>query len=438
MENNKFKFVINNMSTSNAPQYTERVSRSGWVNYGEDNLYPDYLISLMNMSAKHNAILKRKAMMIGGNGWDTSNLDGLAISFLSNSYNELNMDEIVFRSSYDLELAGAFGLEIIYSKDKTKIAEVNYLPINKLRLSDDNESVYFCNDWSNTRKFAPVKYPIYNPKNKTSNQILYFKEYRPGNEYYGQPEYISCVNWIETEYHISSFHLNQIKNGFMPSMVMNFTSIPSDDEMEETIKQLKNDYSGAQGETVMFLFSDGIDRAVQITPITLNNSDERFIMLNKEITQGILVGHSVTNPGLFGVSQEGELGQKSIILESLEMFQSMYIGPKQKLVEGVFNRLLKQNGSQSTLVLNKYKLDIEKIDGESEFSNDLVVDIDAQAKANLKGTVGGVQGILEIQKSVVNGTTDYEAALSILELIYGIDNERGVKILGEKRGGANE
>jgi hypothetical protein len=402
MENKKFNFVVNNMSTSNAPQYTERVSRLGWVNYGEDNLYPDYLISLMNMSAKHNAILKRKSMMIGGNGWDTSNLDGVAISFLSNSYNELNLDQIVFRSAYDLELFGSFALEIIYSKDKTKIAEINYIPVNKVRLSEDNESIYFCNDWTNLRKFAPIKYPVYNPKNKTSNQILYVKEYRPGNEYYSQPEYISCVNWIELEYHISAFHLNQVKNGFMPSMIINFTTIPADDKMDEIIRQLKNDYSGAQGETVMFLFSDGIDRAAQITPITLNNSDERFIQLNKEITQGILVGHSVTNPGLFGVSQEGEMGQKSVILESLEMFQSMYISPKQQLIEDIYNKLLKQNGSQSKLVLNKYELDLEKIEegSNSEIGYEQIepIDIERQAKANLKGTILGTQKIININE----------------------------------------
>ena len=55
------------------------------------------------------------------------------------------------------------------------------------------------------------------------------------------------------------------------------------------------------------------------------------------------------------------MGQKSIILESLEMFQSMYINPKQQLVEAVYNKLLKFNNSSSKLVLNKYKLDIEKI-----------------------------------------------------------------------------
>lgn len=350
-------------STSNAPQYIEKALRGGYISYGEDNLYPDYLISLMNRSAKHNAIVKRKAMMIGGNGW---NLEGLlpdAITFIKNPYNEMNLNDIAFRCAYDLELFGAFSVEVIYSKDRSKIAEINYIPVNKIRLGEDRKNIFYSDDWSNLRKFAPIKKPAFNASNPVASQILYIKEYRPGSEYYGQPEYLSCVNWIELEYEISLFHLNQAKKGFAPSMAITFKNgIPSDDEMRDVIRQLQNDYEGAvNAGKVMFLFSDGDDRAPEITPINLNDSDERFVELNKEITQGVLTGHSITNPGLFGIATPGELGQKNIILESLEIFQSMYINPKQEIIERAFNRMLFFNGSNQTIKLNKYKLDLEKI-----------------------------------------------------------------------------
>lgn len=362
-EDKKIQYHIQNFGTSNAPQYVERLSRAGFVLYGEDNLYPEYLISLMNRSAKHNAILKRKAMMIGGNGFETEGLDGVAIQFIANPYNELSLNDIVFRTSYDLELFGAFALEIIYSKDRAKIAEINYIGANKVRVSDDKKYILYSDDWSNTKKYTPVKKPIYNPKNPIASQILYVKEYRPGAEVYGQPEYLSCVNWIDLEYSISLFHKNQVDNGFAPSMVITFNNgIPSEDEMKSVIRQLQSDYEGAtKAGKVMFLFSEDVATAPIITPVQLGDTDERFIELNKEITQGILTGHSVTNPGIFGVNTPGELGQKTIILESLEMFQSMYINPKQRIVEAVYNKLLRFNNSDTELKLTKYKLDIEKI-----------------------------------------------------------------------------
>lgn len=56
-----------------------------------------------------------------------------------------------------------------------------------------------------------------------------------------------------------------------------------------------------------------------------------------------------------------------------------------------------------------------------------------QAQANLRGTVGGVQGILAIQASVAVGTTDYAAALETLVEIYGFSRETATLILGTPR-----
>ena len=117
-EGSTMKFIVQGSNTSNAPQYVEKLNRSGYITYGEDNLYGEYLISLMNYSAKHNAILKTKAMMIGGNGIDLTGLDPIAMQFVANPYNELDLNEIMFRCAYDLELFGAFSIEVIYSKDK--------------------------------------------------------------------------------------------------------------------------------------------------------------------------------------------------------------------------------------------------------------------------------------------------------------------------------
>ena len=53
-----------------------------------------------------------------------------------------------------------------------------------------------------------------------------------------------------------------------------------------------------------------------------------------------------------------------------------------------------------------------------------------KAQATLKGSVGGVQALLEIQKSVSDGITDRTAAITIIEEIYGIDSATANKMLG--------
>lgn len=61
---------------------------------------------------------------------------------------------------------------------------------------------------------------------------------------------------------------------------------------------------------------------------------------------------------------------------------------------------------------------------------DTPVDVEAEAKAKLKGTVGGVQGVLQIQASVAQGITDYNAAVVLLFEIYGFDETTAKRILG--------
>jgi len=49
-------------------------------------------------------------------------------------------------------------------------------------------------------------------------------------------------------------------------------------------------------------------------------------------------------------------------------------------------------------------------------------DIEAEAKAKLKGTVGGVQGLIEINRAVAEGVMTEESAKTILREIYGFDD----------------
>jgi hypothetical protein len=53
------------------------------------------------------------------------------------------------------------------------------------------------------------------------------------------------------------------------------------------------------------------------------------------------------------------------------------------------------------------------------------------AQAALRGSVGGVQGILSIQASVSQGTTTRESALSMLTIVYGFSDKDAEKLLGE-------
>lgn len=54
-----------------------------------------------------------------------------------------------------------------------------------------------------------------------------------------------------------------------------------------------------------------------------------------------------------------------------------------------------------------------------------------KAQANLRGSVGGVQGILEIQNSVKAGTTSPESGIAILKYIFGFKDDEAKEMLGQ-------
>ena len=372
--NQKMSIESFEFNSFSIPQPLEKINKQkNWVEWGADNLYPNYLISLANKSSLHSAILKQKSMLIGGGGWSKTNLSPEAIYFIKNVYNEDDLDEILFKISMDLELYGGFFLNVIWSKNKESIAEINYIDPAKVRIEapkkdekyPQTENYYISDGWEKLSAYPPVLYQGFSTVNKSQrSQILYVKEHRYGNEWYAKPEYGEAgMRWIELEYKIADFHLNNVNNGFHPSMHINFPiGQPSAEEGAMIISKIKNQYQGSEmaGNAVV-TFSEDINSAVTFNPIELNTSDARFLMLNEQVTDGILKAHRVTNPALFGIETPGALGSRNEMLESLEIFQTQYTEPKQRLIEKIFNWFGKINGINDKFLINKYSPQFSKI-----------------------------------------------------------------------------
>ena len=372
-KNDEGRIVSIQFNSVNIPQPSEKISRTKqWVEYGGDNQYPNYLISLSNKSTLHSSILKQKAMLIGGQGWAKTNLSPEAQMFIKNVYNDDDLDEMLFKVAMDLELYGGFFLNLIWSKDGERIAEINYVDPSKVRIAmpdqdekyPQNENYWISDGWENVQKYPPVLYPGFSTiSKKKRSQILYVKEYRPGTEWYARPEYEPAIRWIELEYEIGNFHLNNVKNGFHPSMHVNFPiGQPSNEEASEIIKRLKGQYQGSDNAgNVLVTFSDSKDSAVSFDPIELNATDSRFLMLNDQVTSSVLKAHRVVDPELFGIETPGALGARASLIESLEIFQTQYIEPKQRLIEKIFNWIRRINGISDNLLINKYEPQFSKI-----------------------------------------------------------------------------
>ena len=348
------------------------------VEYGKDNLYPALLLDIYNnKSSKHKAIINRKTQMIAGQGFNKEGVNPEVLSFLKNNFGTEELSKILYKCALDYEIMYSFALEVIWSNDKRSIASIKHVPASYVRIGIPDQDIKFdffkiSADWSQSRKeeYKPEIVKAFNDSDREGKQLLFVTGYSPQNNYYPIPRYSSSINWMLLDNEISTFHLSNVANGFMPSYAVNFMSgTPEEDEMKETKKQFTKTYTGAQnaGHPVL-IWSDGKDNKVEFTKLELNDSDERFDLLSRQVTEEILIGHEVVNPLLFGVKVAGEMGGKQELEQALEIFQAVYVNPIQNVFEEVFNQLFNYGNTPEELTISKYVLDEEETQADSDTS----------------------------------------------------------------------
>ncbi len=341
-------------SNDKVPVFSE-VRNKDYINYGEDNNYPNFLVTLFNRSAKHNAILTAKQLYIAGQGlaFNAENLPTDKIvstqAFIDNANPYESLHSVSSKMALDIELFGGCYLHIIKSKDKKNIAEVYHLDYCNLRTNKDNSLIYYSEHWLNDdgsnntsiKEDQITTYPAYGSKEyeKGKEGVLYYKQYRPNIETYTLPEYIGAVPAIITDAEIANYHRASIQNGFMGgTMVVFANGVPSDEEMSTIERQMKKKFTGTdRANSLVIDFVDDPARVPQVLQLTGNDFDKRYDALNKTIQEEIFVGHKVTSPMLFGVRTEGQLGGRNEMATAFQLFQNTYITPKQDAIEVILN-----------------------------------------------------------------------------------------------------
>jgi hypothetical protein len=318
--------IINiNLETSTSPIVAEVRGRD-WIEYGTEdwkNLYPQFLIDLYYSSSISAAIINATSEMISAENLiiqDEEDRDLEAKVKLQNFMDRANgnesLHEVLKKVAFDFKLQGAFALNIVWSKDRTQIAEIYHVDVSKVRCARPDEfgktkGYYISADWSNTRTNKPYYVPAFNVNDRTSpNQIMYSGLYSPNMNSYYTPDYVSCNNWALIDSRVSEFHLNNISSGFSGSFMISFANgIPTQEERNQIERSLTEKFcSETNSGKFVLTFSDDKTRTPEITPITPSDLDKQYLALQELLTSNILSGHRVTSPMLMGIKNESGLG----------------------------------------------------------------------------------------------------------------------------------
>jgi hypothetical protein len=343
--------VILSFAEAKQPEYREKKG-VGYIEFGDKNDYPTYLLGLYNKSAKHNAIVRGKVNYIIGNGWQSDEVDAQAELFIKAPNPYESLIDITRKVSSDVEIFGGAYLEVIWSKVGGMLAEICHIDYTKIRSNKDNTQFWYKQDWSD-RKEEPKVIPAYNTQNRVGKQIMYIKEYRPGLDTYALPGYMGSLNYIESDVEVSKHVLGNAQTGFSASKLITLPNgEPSPDEKRNIERRFTDRFSGSDGKKFILSFVQDSARKPIVEDLGASDlTKEDFGRVDEMIQQNIFAGHQITAPDLFGISTPGALGSRSQIRDAYEIFKNTYVNDKQQFIEGIFNNLAKQRGVTSELTI---------------------------------------------------------------------------------------
>ena len=368
-ENKKYQLKKVNFYNATLPIISEVFSNKDWVYYGENNLYPQWLITQYDNCAIHKSIVQAKVSQICGDGLVCPTVPMATVNLINSKE---NVDDVFAKCALDMVLFGGFALNIIWKNDRSQgIAEIHHLDFSRIRAqkideeSDDIEKYYYSADWANLRKFKAEEYDAFGIDNSNPSQILYYKSYQPSQDYYPAPDYSGALAAIDISIEIQNFHKQNLKNGMMPSLFINFNNgVPGDEEQRIITRALEESYSGTDnGGRAVISFNESKESGPTIEAIQPNGSDNYYTTIYEDIIRSILSGHRVSSGELFGVPSQGRLGAANEIVEHSEYFRNTVIKPYINDLIGVFNKVMSLKFQEPVRLEVKPLtiLDIEKI-----------------------------------------------------------------------------
>jgi len=442
---NKSDLSIVNLSTYTSPRVKE-VSGKDWIEYGGDNNYFQYLIDRYNGSPTNNAIINGVSEMIYGKGLDATNSNRKPDQYAQ--MKSLFNNDCVRKLCYDLKLMGQCAIQVIYSKDRSKIVQLEHMPIETLRAEKCNdkgeiEGYYYFSDWAKYKRGNELtRIPAFGTS-KEGLEILYIKPYRAGFKYYSPVDYQGGTQYAELEEEISNFHLNNILNGLAPSMLINFNNGTPDPEQREMIeRRIYEKFSGSSNAGKFILaFNDNPETAASIEPVQLSDAHQQYEFLSSESSKKIMVSHRIVSPMLFGIKDDTGLGNNADELKTASiLFDNLVIKSFQGLLIEGFDKILAYNNISLHLYFKTLQplefTDLENVEDdetkEEETGVKLSEDIIDNEIANELIDLGeNEEDILKDYDLIDEHDVDYELDDELNEKINELNNE--VKLVSTGR-----
>ena len=324
-----------------------------WVLFGPNNQFPIDLLEYRNQSAIHDSIIEGKTSLIAGEGFMFGATREESNQYILENWKQVpfwrKLDRVFWQVARDQETFGYSAFEVIYSIDRTRVVDINWLDASRLASGKKNEfdqidCYYYSENWTNIRQYPPRKIEVFDPNGEGLRQIMFIKYEDNNMDYFALPNYYAALKWIKADALMAEYNLAAINNGFSPSIVFKFYKKPSPEERRYNSEAIKAQHGGAKNAgKAIILYADGKELAPDVDTLDATNIDARLLQVSDQIVQQIITAHRC-HPQLLGIQTPGKLGFSTELIQSWEIFDKMVIRPERKLILDAFKEVLVYNG----------------------------------------------------------------------------------------------
>lgn len=425
---------------------------------GEDNLYPERIDRTINNSVTAKMASEMMVQYVIGKGF------GEADNFQINESQKLIDFAIDVADSIVRQRGVAihFDYNLNFEPINPKVLDFTKIRLGKKDSNFYNGKIVFKNDWSDTKE-KEVIFDVFNKSEKIvktqidkagsiekyKGQVLYIN--LDSRYFYPLSRVDAVLNDCDSESQAAIYKNMILRKGFFGKQIIMTPPLISNDEPQmvlndagqmvrnhefarrqaeaDEVKKTIESFIGSEnaGGALMIEspdFINGIDTIFKIQTINSELDDKMFEYTETSVSKNILMAFNnlpvalVKSPdsAMFGNSGESLNEAKKMYWENTSKERSKL----ETIINDIVQNLPTWNGQYSKII-SLFEQTAEQSIGD-------VKRIEAQAQ--LKGSVGGVQALLQIQQAVSAGLTDLESAVIIVEEIYGINNELARKMLG--------
>ena len=308
----------------------KEVVRSGYdyVSWGRDNKYPQELYYLYENSAILQSVINGTADYVFGGG--------VISAFDVVNDKQETLEDVVKKCVFDLLIFGGFAVQLMYKGGK--VEAIYWLDFQKVRKSEDERKVYYCDEWGKYNKKC-LEYNAWTPETDKGTCIFYYKGHKTRG-IYPVPMYVGALKSVKISTEISNFHLNNIMKGFASNAIVSFNNGEPDDDTKGKIeKAFKEKFCGTDNAgSFMLLFNESKENACEIAKIQDDNFDKKYDTLSKAVKEDIFIAFRAT-PTLFGLPNENNGFSKQEYLESFELYNKTVVVPLQNDMERAFKSI---------------------------------------------------------------------------------------------------